>query len=90
MLIWAYGENDQVQYHSAQRGSFPVYLLDPEISSEKAHNEYRQIGPHSNLYMVSRWSLTNKVRLTAQPTSVWCSIKRGPRLLIRHDITGVL
>lgn len=89
VLIWAYGDSDKVQYHMKRRGSVPVYLLDPSISDEIAHHHYRQIGPHSNLYLVQRWALTNTVRLSAKPTSVWCSIHRGPRLLLRHDIVGV-
>ena len=90
VLIWAYGDTDEVQYHMKRRGSQPEYLLDPQISDELAHHLYREIGPHSNLYLVQRWALTNTLRLPAKPTSVWCSLQRGPRLLTRHDIAGVL
>lgn len=89
VMIWAYGETDNIQYHQTRRGSAPVYLLDPAISEELAHQHYRQIGPHSNLYLVQRWALTNKLRLSSKPTSVWCSVERGPRLLTRSDIVGV-
>lgn len=89
MIIWAYGLEDEVGYHMKRRGNAPVYLLDPQISDEQAHAHYRQIGPHSNLYLVQRWALTSTVRLAPKPTTVWCSVQRGPRLLVRHDIVGV-
>ncbi|CAL8141897.1 unnamed protein product [Orchesella dallaii] len=89
VLIWAYGDTDQVQYHAKRRGSFPIYLLDPEIASETAHSHYRQIGPHSNTILVQRWALTSTIRLPERPTSVWCSIHQGPTLGTRHDIVGM-
>ncbi|ODN05530.1 DBH-like monooxygenase protein 2 [Orchesella cincta] len=89
VLIWAYGDTDEVQYHAKRRGSFPLYLLDPEIASESAHSHYRQIGPHSNTLLVQRCAISSSIRLPARPTSVWCSIHQGPTLGSRHDLVGM-
>lgn len=78
-LIWAYGEkDDELSYHRRNRGSFPVYLLDPEFKN------LVKSGAHMNL---SRFQMKVTYRLESYDIMHWCHFFKTPTVS-KHHIVG--
>ncbi|CAL8141900.1 unnamed protein product [Orchesella dallaii] len=87
-LIWAYGDTDETTHFQPHLGTFPVYLLDPDLTTKLANQVYREIGPHSSTVGMQRWRAATRQIIPASSSSQICTIIKGPSLGIRHYIVG--
>lgn len=95
-LLWAYGENDSVDYHFGNRGSVEIHLLQPDFEpilptvnasteQENATSAYQLDTPPTGFDI---WRLS--VTVDEFPTEGhWCVFQRGPELTKDHHIVGV-
>ncbi|CAL8068114.1 unnamed protein product [Orchesella dallaii] len=101
-VIWAFGENDndELQNHWENRGSYEVYLLDPDLAPESLSDRFR-FGNQGKLPQISKTfdvlanfqSSINVFRISEvrtlfqQDTLYWCSFHRVPTST-KHHIIG--
>ncbi|CAL8068136.1 unnamed protein product [Orchesella dallaii] len=85
-IIWAYGERDDEQeFHYQNRGTFNVYLLDPDLTPQSLNDPNRQPS-NPNISSSSLFRITEERMLPAVETSYWCSFHRVPTSQKNHII----
>ncbi len=87
-LIWAHSEvDDDIQYHYQHRGSYDVYLLDPDLVPRGI--EEVSTGRRMPQEDVKIHRLAPKITLRTQDTQYWCTFHKLPMRRKQHVI-GVL
>lgn len=93
-LIWAVGETDteiltESGFHHLYRGSYDVYLLDPDYSPkiirDSLQGQPKVIGRESS--ELKLWTISKRQELN--DTSYLCTIHKAPRLQQKHHLVGV-
>lgn len=96
-LIWAFGGKDdkEIKYHEGKRGSYDVYLLDPNWSP-RIFRERRNMDPEifdmtgiNTPEDLRSWTIRKVERIGRNETSYLCSIYKGPELERKHHVIGV-
>lgn len=87
-VIWAFGEkDDDIEYHHQNRGSFDVYLLDPDLTPREVLPGYRSQG--NNLGDWKVWTITGQQLMPAKDTTYVCTVHKAPSGRKKH-IVGVI
>ncbi len=90
-LIWAFGETDIDIGHHQYRGSYSVYLLDPDFSPniirDVVQDTPKVIGKDSS--DLKLWTIPNKYKLSPNETTYTCTIHKAPKLSEKHHLVGV-
>lgn len=84
-LIWAFSEvDDELQYHFQNRGSFDVYLLDPDLTPDLV--EFRQLEQMAIQMNMSRFPMNAVLNLPSVDTMYWCHFFKAPTTSKQHII----
>lgn len=90
-LIWAFGETDIDIGHHQYRGSYDVYLLDPDfapnIIRDVVQDTPKVIGKDSS--ELKLWTIQKKYQISPNETTYKCNIYKGPKLPEKHHLVGV-
>lgn len=80
-------------YHHGERGVFQVYLLNPNYTpkievdnySERRTATYPTTGEELQV-----WTINSMLEIPTDDTTYWCTIHKGPELVKKHHIVGVI
>ncbi|CAL8068438.1 unnamed protein product [Orchesella dallaii] len=79
-ILWAYGETDNATvYHFQNRGSFNVYLRDPDLTPRYVEKQLKNNAnkkPQGELGDVRIWTVENQLEIPAKRTTYWCNIQK--------------
>lgn len=98
-VLWAYGERDNLtEYHYQNRGTYLVYLKDPDLTPQVIHEANRNVNgtPTGRPVLVDRggevkvWEIRETFRVPPKRTTYWCRLhKFAPEKPGKHHIIGV-
>ncbi|CAL8125826.1 unnamed protein product [Orchesella dallaii] len=94
MLIWGYGETDDVsEYRNSNQGQYHIYLLDPSVTPISLKRSTFRPGPPTTSELealnLKVWTITKRTRLPAEDTHYHCTMHQAPRLGREHHIVGM-
>jgi len=88
-LLWAFGEDDTIDYHFKNRGSFQVHLLQPDLAPQIPPPNSKSSAPNMTGFDVWRLSVSLSSSNTTSSNSPWCVFQKGPELEKKNYIIGV-
>ncbi|ODM97268.1 DBH-like monooxygenase protein 1 [Orchesella cincta] len=88
-LMWAFGEDDTIDYHFKNRGSFQVHLLQPDLTPQvPAPSSQQSDSPNMTGFDVWRLSVSLTNSNITRKSNPWCVFQKGPELEKKSYIIG--
>ncbi|CAL8122548.1 unnamed protein product [Orchesella dallaii] len=89
-LLWAFGEDDTIDYHFKNRGSFQVQLLQPDLAPQIPPPSSQQSGSAPNMTGLDVWRLSVSLSGSniTRDSNPWCVFQKGPELDKKNYIIG--